>query len=124
MAWNWAAHELQDGLELGAAFRIVVGPRAAQFVEELPEGLRIESDELGRTQALIDEAPDQAQFVYLLRGIDPFAVGIADRQRKAVTPLPDPQCVLGQTGIALDGCNRQAAGSKNWCVHCLSWTKR
>jgi hypothetical protein len=96
------AHELEDGGELGRAFRVSAVPGLADFVEHAHQRLQFEIDDLGGAHALINQAPEQAKLVHLGQRIDPLAVGVPRGLRKAVAAFPDAQCVLGQTGVTFD----------------------
>ena len=53
----------------------------------------------------------------------PLAVLVARRLREAVAPLPHPQHVLGQAGVALDGADVEEASGACMGRSLLSWTK-
>ena len=54
----------------------------------------------------IHQAADGAKALDLVRRVAPVPRTITPRLGKAVAALPDAQRVLGQTGVALDRCNR------------------
>jgi hypothetical protein len=63
----------------------------------------IQCQHLSGAQALVQQAPHLPQPRHLLHRIAPLAAGVAHRLRKAITPLPHPQRVLGDAGFVGQG---------------------
>jgi len=71
-------------------------------IEQCAEFLRRGGDDARRSVSSVEQAADQTQLVYLVLGVEPFAIAVPLGCGKAVSAFPDPQGVLGKSGIAFD----------------------
>ena len=90
------------------ALHVAGGGRAR--LNPLARALRIQCNEFGQRQghhapgpvAGVDEAADVAQADQLFVVVLPLAQGVARGHGKTIAPLPHPQRVFGQPGVAFD----------------------
>jgi hypothetical protein len=76
--------------------------RAGGLGGELLESLDGQRDDLARAVPGVHQTAQHPELVDLLDGVDPLPELVAIRVGKSVAPLPDPERVLGQPGIAFD----------------------
>jgi hypothetical protein len=57
--------------------------------------------------ALVHQTANQAQFFDLLKRVTTFTVGVPARDGEAIATLPNPQGVLANASVTLDGGNRE-----------------
>ena len=88
------------------------GSRQRHDFGQCPQRLQGQRHHAPWPVAGVQQAADGVQALDLLRRVNPVAGGIALRLRKAIAPLPHPQRVLGQAGVALDSGNRQQVGRR------------
>ena len=101
--------EIEKAVQFGLFGRRVI-PAAGGDDRHAGQRLQLfgrQGDQLARAVTGIHQPANDAQALDLLERIRAFTKGIAARLRKSVTPLPDAQGVLGQTGVALDGSDAQ-----------------
>ena len=87
------------------------GSRLVALTRELQKLPVVARDDLGWTHAAIDQPFDEAQAIHLRLRVEAIAVTVTHRLGKAVTPLPDPQRVLWNTGFPLYCADRQGGGA-------------
>jgi hypothetical protein len=102
-------------LEIGARCAPPGDARLGQRVEFVQRAV----DDLARPHPDVHQPLDGVQLGDLRRRVLPLAVVVALRLGKAVAPLPHPQDVLGEAGLALDRADVQRhRGIFQGSVHC------
>jgi hypothetical protein len=87
----------------------------AQRLQTFLQCIGRQRNDLTRPGPLVEQALDPAQPLHLLQRVEALGLGVALGLRKAVTPLPHAQQILGQAGLALNCGNAERRLDGFWC---------
>jgi hypothetical protein len=87
----------------------------AQRLQAFLERVGRQRHHLTRPGPLVEQALDPAQPLHLFERVQALGLGVALGLRKAVTPLPHAQQILGQAGLAFNRGNAERRLDSFWC---------